>query len=259
MNEPTIYWIDLFCGAGGTTTGIHLAEANAEVITEFEKAKTYYFGTGKKTSKNKSREGFDYYATPEPLGLKMVEWLNLQPGERALEPSAGHGAIGRFFPENTNNTFIEPSYELSSKLSINANGEVKIEQFENHTIWNKYEGIAMNPPFGKSGKTAMQHIEKATKHLSYHQNSKLIAIIPNGTAMQKRLDAFFEDKKNREFYLSTEISLPSVVFERAGTKIYTKIIVIEKLTEDNHYKNEIDLSHITDINEFFNEIECLTI
>lgn len=27
-----IYWIDLFCGAGGTTTGIHLAEANAEVI-----------------------------------------------------------------------------------------------------------------------------------------------------------------------------------------------------------------------------------
>lgn len=30
--EPTIYWIDLFCGAGGTTTGIHLANANAKVI-----------------------------------------------------------------------------------------------------------------------------------------------------------------------------------------------------------------------------------
>lgn len=28
----TIYWIDLFCGAGGTTTGIHLANANAKVI-----------------------------------------------------------------------------------------------------------------------------------------------------------------------------------------------------------------------------------
>lgn len=27
-----IYWIDLFCGAGGTTTGIHLANAKAKVI-----------------------------------------------------------------------------------------------------------------------------------------------------------------------------------------------------------------------------------
>ncbi|TSE03344.1 DNA cytosine methyltransferase [Aquimarina algiphila] len=32
MNKPTIYWIDLFCGAGGTTTGIHMANANAKVI-----------------------------------------------------------------------------------------------------------------------------------------------------------------------------------------------------------------------------------
>ena len=32
MTEPNIYWIDLFCGAGGTTTGIHLANANATVL-----------------------------------------------------------------------------------------------------------------------------------------------------------------------------------------------------------------------------------
>ena len=32
MAEPNIYWIDLFCGAGGTTTGIHLANANAKVL-----------------------------------------------------------------------------------------------------------------------------------------------------------------------------------------------------------------------------------
>jgi len=30
--QPNVYWIDLFCGAGGTTTGIHLANANAKVI-----------------------------------------------------------------------------------------------------------------------------------------------------------------------------------------------------------------------------------
>lgn len=32
MKEPIIYWIDLFCGAGGTTTGIHLANVNAKVV-----------------------------------------------------------------------------------------------------------------------------------------------------------------------------------------------------------------------------------
>lgn len=33
MNKKgIIYWIDLFCGAGGTTTGIHMANANAKVI-----------------------------------------------------------------------------------------------------------------------------------------------------------------------------------------------------------------------------------
>jgi DNA (cytosine-5)-methyltransferase 1 len=32
MTEPIVLWIDLFCGAGGTTTGIHLAEANAIVL-----------------------------------------------------------------------------------------------------------------------------------------------------------------------------------------------------------------------------------
>lgn len=31
-NTRPIYWIDLFCGAGGTSTGIHLADVNATVI-----------------------------------------------------------------------------------------------------------------------------------------------------------------------------------------------------------------------------------
>lgn len=32
MTEVQIWWIDLFAGAGGTTTGIHLANANAKVL-----------------------------------------------------------------------------------------------------------------------------------------------------------------------------------------------------------------------------------
>lgn len=239
-------------------TGGKNADNTFEAITEFDKAKTYYFGTGKKTSKNKAIEGIDYFATPEPLGFKMVEWLGMKAGDAALEPSAGHGAIARFFPSNTQNVYIEPSYELASKLSVNAVGNVKTYNFENHHISNKYKGIVMNPPFGKSGKTAMEHIEKAVRHLSRDADAKVIAIIPNGPAMQKRLDYYFNNDKGRDFYIKSELLLPAVLFERAGTTIHSKIIEIRKINENN-YKNVIDLSAINTINEFFDEIENLLI
>ncbi|UOY05750.1 DEAD/DEAH box helicase family protein [Muricauda sp. SCSIO 64092] len=240
-------------GTGGKSSDLEF-----ETISEFDKAKTYYFGTGKRTASNKSREGTDYFATPEPLGLKMVEWLDPKPGQSLLEPSAGHGAIGRFFPENTVNTFIEPSYTLCSKLSMNVNGAVKAQHFENLSIWNKYQGIAMNPPFGSAGKTAMEHVAKAVKHLSKNDRSKVIAIIPNGASMEKRLNKFFAHPDNRDIHLSCEIVLPSVVFERSGTRVGTKMIVIEN-QGSNMPKRNIDLSIYEDINAFFDAIENLKI
>ncbi|MEM9363623.1 MAG: DEAD/DEAH box helicase [Bacteroidota bacterium] len=243
-NLPSIYQ-----GTGGKS-----ADMQFEVISEFEKSKTYYFGQGKKTSKNKSKEGNDYFATPEPLGYKMVQWLNLQPNDSLLEPSAGHGAIGRFFPENTRNTFIEPSYTLSSKLAMNTNGEIKPIRFEDLSIWNKFEGIVMNPPFGSGGKLAMEHIKKATRHLSLNKRSRIIAIIPNGPSMHKRLEAFLESEDSKGISLKAEILLPSVVFERAGTKIHTKIIILEN-SDNVHGLRQSDFSHIAKIGEFFDAIE----
>ena len=44
--------------------------ARSQEMNAFDKAKSYYFAQQKKTSSSKSREGNDYYATPEPLGAK---------------------------------------------------------------------------------------------------------------------------------------------------------------------------------------------
>jgi len=57
--------------------------------------------------------------------MKMVEWANIRPNERALEPSAGHGAIARFFPDYSSNTFIEPSAKLAADIALLSNGEAK--------------------------------------------------------------------------------------------------------------------------------------
>ena len=77
----------------------------------------------------------------------MVEWLGLKPGDRVLEPSAGHGAISRYFGAETRNTIVEPSPELATlaKLRLNGGSTAKVIEgrFEDLDIHNKYEGIVM--------------------------------------------------------------------------------------------------------------------
>src|SRR5690606_18005162 len=159
--------------------------------TPFQKAKLIYATNQKVRGKRDQRAGVDYFATPEPLGQKMVEWAGLKPGEHALEPSAGHGAIAMWMPATVATTAIEPSFELYSKLTGRAQGaskKVLNQKFEDHNIINKYGGIVMNPPFGSGGKTAMEHIEKAFKHL--RDGGRIVALIPKGASMDKRIDAF---------------------------------------------------------------------
>lgn len=227
-------------------------------ISEFEKSKTFYYQRLKKTSKNKSKEGSDYFATPEPLGFKMVEWLNPEPDQKWLEPSAGHGAIARFFSGYTTNHFVEPSHYLSSELAINSTGAVHIGSFENYYVGNKFDFIVMNPPFGNSGKTAMEHIEKACKHLNW-SGGVILAIVPNGSSMNKRLENFFDNPDNFRYKITGEIVLPTCTFERAGTTVSCRIIRIQDGYHQGNYQqyHKIDLSQIKTTEEFFSEIEHL--
>lgn len=241
-------------------------------ITPFERAKSYYYANQKKTSKNKAREGIDYYPTPEPIGYKMVEFADIKSGDSVLEPSAGHGAIARFFPENTKNVAIEPSSELANtiRLRFNKNGRVIESTFENYDVHNKFNEIVMNPPYGTAAKTAMEHLEKAFNHL--RDGGRIVALLPAGNSMGKRLDKWLNGVPNaktkaeregeKRAVIMKKIELPSVTFERAGTRVVTDIYIIDK------YENEADrekalkikegtlsFRNIDEINTLFDEIE----
>ena len=241
-------------------------------ITPFERAKSYYYANQKKTSKNKAREGIDYYPTPEPIGYKMVEFADIKSGDSVLEPSAGHGAIARFFPEDTKNVAIEPSSELANtiRLRFNKNGRVIESTFENYDVHNKFNEIVMNPPYGTAAKTAMEHLEKAFNHL--RDGGRIVALLPAGNSMGKRLDKWLngipnaktkaEREGEKRAVIMKKIELPSVTFERAGTKVVTDIYIIDK------YENEADrekalkikegtlsFRNIDAINTLFDEIE----
>lgn len=232
--------------------------ASGQQLSGFNKAKTYYFAQQKNTRRRDQREGVDYFATPEPVGFKMAEWANIQQGDKVLEPSAGHGAIARFFPARTDVTMVEPSYELSQRAAL-ANGSARIvnEQFEDLHISNKYDAIVMNPPYGSGGKTAIEHVAKAAKHL--RDAGRVVALIPRGGITDKRLAAFMESEDAANLYLVAKIDMPASTFERAGTAVNTQVLVFEKHVNpadaEGIQQRNIDLSNAENITELFNRIE----
>lgn len=266
-------WKKYLPGSKTEGTGGKANDYRQEQATDFDRAKAVYFGKQKKNSRTKSQEGQDYFATPEPIGYKMVQWLQSKPGQSLLEPSAGDGAIARWMPDNTYNTVVEPSRDLTPKLMRNVAGAKVIEStFENFDLHNKFDGIAMNPPFGKGkdrgGKLAMEHVAKAYKHLK--DGGRLIAIIPDGPACQKRFDKWFygdpeakrkEDRGIADGVLMADIHLPSVTFEREGTNVNTRMVVIDKYADEGtrqiaeaEARGRIDIT-ADDVNELFDRIE----
>lgn len=266
-------WKKYLPGSKTEGTGGKANDYRQEKATDFDRAKAVYFGKQKKNSRTKSQEGHDYFATPEPVGYKMVQWLQSKPGQSLLEPSAGDGAIARWMPDNTYNTVVEPSRDLTPKLMRNVAGAKVVEStFENFDLHNKFDGIAMNPPFGKGkdrgGKLAMEHVAKAYKHLK--DGGRLIAIIPDGPACQKRFDKWFygdpeakrkEDRGIADGVLMADIHLPSVTFEREGTNVNTRMVVIDKYTDEGtrqvaeaEARGRIDIT-ADDVSELFDRIE----
>ncbi|MCP4471193.1 MAG: DEAD/DEAH box helicase family protein, partial [Gammaproteobacteria bacterium] len=276
-------------GEGQGIGGKEIDRANWEATTEFERAKTHYFGTLKTKGRRDQRAGMDYFATPEPLGVKMVEWSGIRPNESVLEPSAGHGAIGRYLPDNVDSTFVEPSSELISKLALRAPGKHRQMRFEDLDVGgNKYNAIVMNPPFGSGGATAIAHLNKAMHHLK--NGGRIVALIPEGPAADKKFDNMFYGKegeldqlqervkkKRKEggsiaeetrriddltnFHMRASISLPAVTFTRASTGVASRIVVIDKIT--NKKANIINQSprdvHADTIKDFFDKIEGISV
>jgi len=257
------------------TGGKELDKSIGGDLSDYERAKTFYYARGKRTAKNKAAEGIDYFATPEPIGLKMVEWLHQKIGDRFLEPSAGHGAISRWSSPNAKNTIVEQSSRLAPEAQlVTPDAKVVTGDFMDFDVHNKFEGIAMNPPFGHGGKTAVEHIAKAYQHLA--DGGRLVAILPDGPSCMKHFTKWLygEDMNGnpikgaeapKDAVLMADIRMPGVMFERAGTKVMTRIVVIDKYTNASdrdaasaEARGEADLRDITDINELFDHLENYT-
>lgn len=238
------------------TGGKEADRASNNQISPYDRAKSFYYAQQKLSGRRDQRAGIDYFPTAEPLGFKMVEWANLKLGEKSLEPSAGHGAIARFLPEDTNRTIIEPSAELASRAAVAAPGaKMIVDRFENLHVNNKYDGIVMNPPYGVGGKTAIEHVALAVQHL--RNGGRVVALIPAGGTATKRFEDFMDSDAAKNVYVAARIQIPPVAFERAGTSVRTEAVVLEKQTNPDDAPQQVsrDLSNAETINEFFDRLE----
>lgn len=237
-------------------------EENARInkLTPFERAKSDYWVKQKVTAKRQDREGKEWYATPEPVGLFMVNLSGAHSGDDILEPSAGDGAIGRYMPSDASVTFIEPSESLASRARMNnTNANVIIDSFESHGSNNKYDSIVMNPPFGQGGSIAIKHLVKAFEHL--RDGGRVVALLPVGK-MDELIVKYSQMGYFKDIYTVAEFALPSSTFKNAGTAVNTKIYVFER----HDFKADApqgviskNLSHYDDIEDLFDAIENINI
>lgn len=233
----------------------------SKLLTDWDRAKSFYYAQLKRSS-GQAREGLDYYATPEPVGMKMVEWADIRPGEAVLEPSAGHGAIARWFPVQSAKTIVEPETDLIMKTRMAVDGQAKFvqSQFEDLHLVNKYDAIVMNPPFGKGGSLAIPHLAKAYRHLN--EGGRIVALLPRGGMTTGRLDKFLNgDDAPKDLHLVAEIDLPNSTFSRAGTGVLTRIVVLDKLADASKAPNMVRREYVNaeSVEELFQRIEGATI
>lgn len=199
-----------------------------ENISPFDRAVLDYYTNHKISSSRNQREGADYYPTPEPLGYMMTRWGRISEGESVLEPSAGHGAIARYVPTTNTMTAIEPSASLFSRLLIKAGGagrKFENTTFENYNLVNKHDVVLMNPPFGTAGRLAVDHVAKAFNHLE--EGGRIVAIIPRGST-DKKFEQWYDSAKNA--VMTGEVILPDITFERAGTSVNCRVVILDKVS-----------------------------
>lgn len=248
--------------------GVGGKEFDAPVPMEgdaFDRAVLDYYTNQKLTGKRDNREGKDYYPTPEPLGYMIAQWGRIGEGESVLEPSAGHGAIARYVPHENPLTAIEPSQSLFGKLQLKAGGNGRRFEngvFEDYNVVNKHDVVLMNPPFGTGGRLAVDHVAKAFQHLE--EGGRIVAIIPRGST-DKKFDQWYEGQKDA--VVTAEIGLPDITFERAGTSVNCRVVVIDKVGNETLRQHaasraeHVDLSgeHYEKIEDFFEEIRGINV
>lgn len=168
-----------------------------------------------------------YFPTPDKLAVDMADRLDVKPGHRVLEPSAGKGSLADAVLKKYGSDTKIDTIEVNSKLAnlLKAKGyDPKQEDFLELKD-AKYDRIIMNPPFERG--QDIDHVRHAYDLLE--PGGKMVAIMGEG-------GFFRSDKKSSDFreWLNSRggssEKLPEGSFKTSDnpTGVNTRLVVIEK-------------------------------
>jgi SAM-dependent methyltransferase len=159
------------------------------------------------------------FQTPPELAAQLAAALDLSPGSRVLEPSAGLGrlldALAPYEPAEI--VAVEQAANLCAELFKREPLTLRQRDFltETPAEIGTFDAIAMNPPF--TMRSDVRHILHAVQFLR-----------PGGTLAALCMDTAHREKALRHL-AATWQPIPAGAFRSAGTNVPTVLLTIKKL------------------------------
>lgn len=164
------------------------------------------------------------FPTPKELAQKAADLLDVKPGDRVLEPSAGTGMLlgalgGRMFghnPECGSVVAVEINANLAKKLAQDfpLTTVINADFLDMVAVEEKFNKILMNPPFENGAD--IKHIKHAATMLK--PGGTLVAICAGGPRQFAELEPM----------ATLWEPLPAGTFKDQGTLVNTVLMTIEK-------------------------------
>lgn len=161
---------------------------------------------------------FQLFQTPASIAGMMAEALNLRPGARVLEPSAGLGrlldALPRYAPREV--VAVEMAPQLAAELFRRT--DITLKQRDFLTVrpeeLGEFDAVIMNPPFHL--RADIRHILWAFEFLS--NGGLLVALCMDTPERERVLRPLSTSWKN----------IPKGAFGAEGTQVPTVMLTIQK-------------------------------
>lgn len=163
-----------------------------------------------------------YFPTPPELARRMVEMLDLKPGDKVLEPSAGQGGLLDQLPKGTQ-VIIGEILPENIQILKQKGYTVNFDNFLGVEIGGVTK-VIMNPPF--ENQQDIEHVTRALRMLQ--PGGTLVSVMAPGIK-------FRDNKKTTEFiemldrdYYHEIIDLPEGSFKESGTGVGAVLLKVTK-------------------------------